>query len=145
MPPPAAMSTVLEVFNEDRLAHPLNPHVFVVPRLMTNQWRKSLPKDVDIMFTVQTGVSFWGALQHEPLLVAITLPLSHVPSYRGPWLAKGTLQARKLACELETGFKFGKNPGHTGLSELDGSLCGLWVNQEERSRKLLYFNGCRRI
>jgi len=91
MPPPAAMSTVLEVFNEDRLAHPWNPHVFVVPRLMTNQWRKSLSKDVDVMFTVQTGVSFWGALQHEPLLVAIALPLSHVPSYRGPWLAKGTL------------------------------------------------------
>ena len=36
MPPPAAMGTVLEVFNEDQLAHPWNPHVFVVPRLMTH-------------------------------------------------------------------------------------------------------------
>ena len=89
------------------------------------------------MFTVQLWVSFWGALQHEPLLVAIALPLSHVPSYRGPWLAKGTLQARKLVCELEAGFKFGKDPGHTGLSELDGSLCGLWGAPKRRSGHLL--------
>ena len=58
-PPPAAMGTVLEVFNEDHLAHPWNPHVCVVPRLMTHLWRKSLGKDMDVMFTIQVGKHFW--------------------------------------------------------------------------------------
>eukprot|EP00956_Cyclotella_meneghiniana_P033568 scaffold97112_cov54-Cyclotella_meneghiniana.AAC.1 len=35
VPPPAAMHTALEMFNEDRIARPHLPHVFVVPRLMT--------------------------------------------------------------------------------------------------------------
>ena len=45
MSPPAAMETVMELFNEDRIAHSQNPHVFVVPRLMTHLWRKKLGKD----------------------------------------------------------------------------------------------------
>ena len=40
MPPPAAMETIIEVFNEDRMAHPKHAHVFVVPRLMTHLWRR---------------------------------------------------------------------------------------------------------
>ena len=35
MPPPAAMETIVEVFNDDRMAHPYWGHVFVVPRLVT--------------------------------------------------------------------------------------------------------------
>ena len=108
--PPAAMGTVLEVFNEDHLAHPWNPHVFVVPRLMTHLWRKSLGKDMDVMFTVQVGKHLWASSQHEPLIVALVLPLSHVDNYRGPWLAAGTSQARELVRELDLGFKFHKNP-----------------------------------
>ena len=34
-PPPAAMATVVELFNDDRLPHPKIPHVFCVPQLMT--------------------------------------------------------------------------------------------------------------
>ena len=49
------MVTALEVFNEDIITHPWNPHVFVVPRLMTHMWRKSPSKDADVMFTVQVG------------------------------------------------------------------------------------------
>ncbi|KAL7527171.1 hypothetical protein ACHAXR_001836 [Thalassiosira sp. AJA248-18] len=74
MPPPAAMETVMEIFNEDWIAHPWNPHVFVVPRLMTHLWRKSLGKDADVIFNVKVGNHFWGSSQHEPLIVAIVLP-----------------------------------------------------------------------
>ena len=42
----------MEVFNKDRIAHPWNPHVFVVPRLMTHLWQKNLGKDADVLFTV---------------------------------------------------------------------------------------------
>ena len=36
LPPLAAMETIMEVFNEDRMAHPRRAHVFVIPRLMTH-------------------------------------------------------------------------------------------------------------
>ncbi|KAL7531665.1 hypothetical protein ACHAXR_004164 [Thalassiosira sp. AJA248-18] len=55
MLPPAAMGTAMELFNEDRITHPWNPHVFVVPRLMTHLWRKNLFKDADLSFTVTGG------------------------------------------------------------------------------------------
>lgn len=58
-PPPAAMETVMEIFNEDRVAHPTRAHVFAVPRLMTHLWRKRLGKDADLMWTVPTGDHFW--------------------------------------------------------------------------------------
>ena len=137
MPPPAAMATVMEVFNEDRVAHPWNPHVFVVPRLMTHQWQKSLRKAADVVFTVQVGDHFWGRVQHEPLIIVVVLPLSHAPSYKGPWLARGSAQACKLACELDAGFKHARNPDHKGLLELGGSLCGLWKDPAGRSRDIL--------
>ena len=75
------METVIQVFNEDRLAHPWNPHVFVVPRLMTHLLRKNLGKDMDVLFTVQMGGHFWGKAQHKPLIVAVALPLVHVDGY----------------------------------------------------------------
>ena len=51
IPPPAAMETVVELFNEDRLAQLHIPNVFFVPRLMTHLWRKQPIKDADICFT----------------------------------------------------------------------------------------------
>ena len=36
IPPPAAAETVMEVFNEDIIAHPKRAHVFVDPRLMAH-------------------------------------------------------------------------------------------------------------
>ena len=67
--PPAAMETALEMFSEDRTAHPWNAHVFAVPRLMTHLWRKALSKDADLLFTVTNGNHFWTQDQHEPLLI----------------------------------------------------------------------------
>ena len=90
MLPPLAMEVALELLCEDRLAHPQWPHVFVVPRLMTHMWRKDLMKNADLLFTVPAQVPFWTAGQFEPLIVAIVLPLMHVPRYTGPWLVRGT-------------------------------------------------------
>ena len=71
MPPPAAMETVAELFNEDHLAFPQYPHVFAVPRLMTKLWRRALSKDADVMFEVKAGTSFWPKSMHEPLTILI--------------------------------------------------------------------------
>ena len=58
IPPPAAMEKVMEVFNEDRLAYPWNPYIFVVPRLMIHLWRKNLGKDMDVCFIEQVREHF---------------------------------------------------------------------------------------
>jgi hypothetical protein len=55
---PAVMETALELFGDDRLAHPQWPHVFVIPRLMTHLWRKNLGKDADVLFTVPAACHF---------------------------------------------------------------------------------------
>jgi hypothetical protein len=138
MPPPAAMSTVLELFNDDRLARPHFPHVFVVPRLMTHLWRKQLSKDADLIFTVSCGPSFWPKEMHEPLIVLIVLPLHHVDRYQGPWLVKGTEAAERTQNLLTRGFKIWNNYVSGELHELDGAVQGLWSNQEEWSRSVLF-------
>ena len=131
------METVLGVFNEDSIAHPWIPHVFVVPGLMTSFWRKQLTKDADVLFEVQVGDHLLGRSQHEPLIVALVLPIVHVTSYRGPWLARETPEVESLVRELYLGFKFAKNPRHAGLPLVDGALCGLWKDAEGRSGNLL--------
>ena len=127
----------MELFNEDRIAHPQNPHVFVVPRLMTHLWRKNLGKDADVMFTVAPAGHFWERTQHEPLIVAVVLPLSYVRDYRGPWLARGSDEAQSLSRELSAGFKYFRDRRRQGLFDVAGPLCSLWHDAEGRSRTLL--------
>ena len=134
MPPPAAMETVMELFNEDRIAHPGNAHVFAVPRLMTHLWRKTLSKDADLMFTVATGDRhFWETSQHEPLIVAIVLPLSYCENYRGPWVARGTPESLRAQHELEAGFKLGTKRDSGESHVVEGVLREVWSDQTRRS------------
>ena len=55
---PAAMETAMELFNEGRIAHSWNAHVFAIPRIMTHLWRKNLGKDADLIFSVAPGEHF---------------------------------------------------------------------------------------
>ena len=138
MLPPAAMETALEMFAEDRVAHPWNAHVFAVPQLMTHLWRHSLGKDADLSFTVTTGNHFWARAQHESLLIAVVLPLCHSPAHRGPWVLRGSETAVNLARDLERGFRL-----HSGrlsreqLSDMDPTVQEMWKDPERRSRALL--------
>ena len=68
------METIMEVFNEDRMAHPKRSHVFVVPRLMTHFWRKQLGKEADVLMTITARDHFWEKSQQEPPILAIVLP-----------------------------------------------------------------------
>jgi hypothetical protein len=138
MLPPSAMEVALELLCEDRLAHPQWPHVFVVPRLMTHMWRKDLMKNADLLFTVPAQVPFWTAGQFEPLIVAIVLPLMHVPRYTGPWLVRGTDEGERAEQALRRGFKGGGETHDTGeLHELDGNMCEVWEDAERGSRIVL--------
>ena len=121
--PPAAVETIMEVLNEDRMAHPKRAHVFVVPRLMTHLWRRQLGKDADVLATITAGDHFWEKSQHEPLIIAIVLPFAYVENYREPWIARGLEKPEALREELEAGFKIaaGRNPKQ--FSDMDGELC----------------------
>jgi hypothetical protein len=137
IPPPAAMETVVEMFNEDRIAHPHIPHVFVVPRLMTHLWRKQLRKDADLLFTVACGASFWPSSMHEPLIVLIAFPFAHVPRYHGPWTVGGSFSGDGLVQRLEAGFKDPSIHGAGKFHDLEGAMPCLWKSAEGWSGALL--------
>ena len=138
IPLPAAMETVVEMFNEDRLAHLNIPHVFTVPRLMTHLWRKPLSKDADVVFTIRAGTSFWPASMHEPLILMIVLPLNHVPKHRGPWTLRGSQQAYELVQLLDAGFKSPSEHGCKRFYDLEEPVPGVRKSSEAWSRNLLF-------
>ena len=128
----------MELFNDDRVAHPWQPHVFAVPRLMTHLWRKQLSKDADLMFTVAVGDEhFWTKSQHEPLIIAVVLPLSHCEDYRGPWVARGTAESARAQQELESGFKLGTKRDTGGPFVVEGVLREVWKKPAIRSGVVL--------
>lgn len=137
MPPPAAMSTVMEVFTEDRIINPHLTHIFAVPRLMTHLWRKRLFRNADLKFYVSPGAPFWPQSMHEPLTIVVILPLAHVENYRGPWIAKLTPQAKQLGEELDAQFKDPCKYGRTKSYDLDSSVFNVWEDEQRWSRDLL--------
>ena len=136
-PPPAAMSTVVELFTDDRMVHPGIPHVFCVPRLMTHLWRKALGKDADLEFRVQEGTTFWPKGMHEPLIVFVVLPLQFVKHYRGPWVVHGTEHAVEYKSRLGALVGGAKRDGQGGLHDVGSSLPGVRGDGEAVAGNLL--------
>ena len=131
------MATVVELFNDDRLAHPKIHHVFCVPRLMTQLWRKALSKDADLVFTVEAGASFWPKGMHEPLIVLVVLPLHFVPHYRGPWVMRGGECAVGYKTALDSGFKSPARDEPEELHDVGGPVCGVRSDGERELRDFL--------
>ncbi len=138
IPPPAAMETIVEVFNEDRIVYPHLAHVFVVPRLMTHLWRKQLFKDADVVFYVKAGAPFWPSSMHEPLTVIIVLPLAYVQNYRGPWIVKHTASAGEFNRRMD--FEFGKprERGRKEFLDLEEPMPSLWEDDYRWTRDFLF-------
>ena len=89
------------------------------------------------MFTVTPGEHFWGKPQHEPLIVAVVLPLAHGNDYRYPWLIKGSDESQSLTRELSAGFKYSRYRRPQGLFDVEGPLCGLWQDADGTIRTLM--------
>ena len=53
------MKIIMEAFNEERIAHPRQAHIFAVPRLIAHFWRKHMGKVADVVMTITTGNHFW--------------------------------------------------------------------------------------
>jgi hypothetical protein len=138
MPPPSAMETVVEVFNEDRIVNPHLAHVFAIPRLMTHLWRKQLFKDADLRFYVKAGAPFWPSSMHEPLTIIVVLPLAHVENYRGPWVVKHTPQAGDFGQRMDAEFGRPREHGRREFFDLEEPMPSMWEDEFRWSRDLLF-------
>lgn len=76
LPPPAAADAASEQMAEWRHAVPFSHiHIFFVPRLMTNRWRKFLGKATDYLFEIPLSfMNVWNETMFEPLVIAISFP-----------------------------------------------------------------------
>jgi hypothetical protein len=72
-------------------------HVFAVPLLMTNRWRKQLLKATDVYFVLKADSMIWNNSQHEPHGIFISLPLSR----HEPWRLRRT----KTVVDMESALQ----------------------------------------
>ena len=56
------------------------PHEFL--------WRKQMGKESDLSFTVLVGTYFCNVEEHEPLIIALLIPVISRRKWRGPWTIK---------------------------------------------------------
>ena len=85
-PPPAAARFAIEELRQARHKRQASTHIFIVPKLMTTEWRKQTFKAADLCFDIPAGHPAWPAEMHEPLTIAILFP--YLP--RAPWQLKGS-------------------------------------------------------
>jgi hypothetical protein len=74
-PAAAADDTAIDQFCEALHKRPYGFHVFAIPLLMTNRWQKQLLNVTDANLVVKPCTEIWGASQHEPFDVFISLPI----------------------------------------------------------------------
>jgi hypothetical protein len=85
-PAPAAADASIDQFCEALHKRPHCYHVFAIPLLMTNRWRKTLLKKVDAYFVLKPVCAIWDHSQHDPLGIFISVPLSR----HEPWRLRNT-------------------------------------------------------
>ena len=106
-PAPAASFEAITELIRARHMEPYVSHIFVCPRLFTNQWRKNLLKLADTVFYVGAGArEFWDINMFEPLIIGIALPFRNHP----PWQLRQSEQILALERELRTVWK--DSPGN---------------------------------
>jgi hypothetical protein len=86
MPPPAAADVALEELRKAVLKRQNSTHLFIVPRLLTPEWRRQLNKVSDLMFFVDPGPEFWPSQMYEPLTFGFVFPFLSV----APWKRRST-------------------------------------------------------
>jgi hypothetical protein len=105
-PPPAAAGVALEQLCRTQLKRPSNTcNLFIVPRLMTAIWRKKLLKACTFYFYVPACFDIWIKAQHEPLMIAVCLPLSR----HRPWNLRSTKHVGELERRLRPVQQFHPN------------------------------------
>jgi hypothetical protein len=95
-PAPAAADAAIDQFCEALHKRPYCYHVFAIPFLMTNKWRKNLLKAVDVYIVLKPVCEIWDNSQYEPLGIFISLSLSRYE----PWSLRHTQPVVELARSL---------------------------------------------
>ena len=100
-PPPAAADVCLEELRKARMKRKGSLHIVIIQKLMTPIWRKQLNKAADCIFSIPASHSFWPAINHEPLIVALIFP--YLP-FR-PFQLKGTPKMFYMGRKLSKMFQ----------------------------------------
>ena len=113
-PPPAAAHQALEELRQDMHKRQASTHVFIVPHLMTPEWRTQLYKTADLIFALPFGDEHWPASNHESLTIAACFPYIH----REPWELKSSPLMGRMAGELHQLLSKSPSTGRDLLSQL---------------------------
>ena len=113
-PPPAAARQALEELRQARHNCQGSTHLFVVPHLMTPEWKTQLYKTADLIFTLPFGDEHWPASHHESLTIAVCFPYLR----REPWELKSSPLIGRMAGELHKVLSNSPSAGRNFLSQL---------------------------
>ena len=73
-PPPAAAIVALEEMRQVRHKRQQSSHIFIVPSLMTPEWKSQLFKTADLILKVPATTHFFPPKNHESLTIVICFP-----------------------------------------------------------------------
>ena len=113
-PPPAAARIALEELRQARHKRQSSLHIFIVPQLMSPEWRSQLFKAADLILTLPFSTDYWPECHHEKLTVAILFPYLR----REPWELKASPLMGRMARELHKVLSEGGSAGRDLLSQL---------------------------
>ncbi|KAI2498993.1 hypothetical protein MHU86_15497 [Fragilaria crotonensis] len=134
-PAPIAAEVALSEMRKARIKRQRACHIFVCPRLCTNQWLRHLFKAADFVFEVPVGSNMWCHSMHEPLLIGILFPFIRVK----PWQLRGTPKMYAMGRQLRQVLKESTVDPSNLLREFWVCCVNLGGLSEPVVRKLLYF------
>ena len=114
MPPPAAARQALEELRQARHKRQVSTHIFIVPHLMTPEWKTQLYKTADLLFTLPFGDKYWPTSNHESLTIAVCFPYLR----RAPWELRSSPLMGRMAGELHQMLSKDPSSGRDLLSQL---------------------------
>ena len=114
-PPPGAARFAIEQLRQARLKRQNSMHIFIVPRLLTTEWRRQVIKGSDFRLLLPVGQHpLWPAAMHEPLMIAVSFPYLS----KQPWELRKTELMVDMGREVQRVLKEDPAAGWNILSQL---------------------------
>ena len=113
-PAPGAALFAVEALRQGRHKRQESFHIWIVPRLLTGEWRKNMLKAADLIVEVPTGSHVWPEDMFEPLTLALFFPYLT----RKPWELRRSGLMVDMEGKLRLLFQKSAVSGGRLLSEL---------------------------
>ena len=136
-PAPAAALFAIECFRQGRHKRQNSFHIWIVPGLLTGEWRKNVLKSADLIVEIPAGHTYWPADMHESLTLALFFPF--IASK--PWELRRCKFMVEMESKLQKVLKSGDSSGRSILSELCSTTSSLGTLSIRSLRELL---SCKR-